>query len=327
MPRKERQRLQYIDTAKGICMLMLIFGHVGILPDYYVLYYFSLPVFFVLSGFFLKTGVGGWSFLKNRVNKLLVPFLFFYLVSYILFYIGMSLAPDIMSTEARGLMDMFTQRQWFNGPIWYLLCLFWSSLWLYLICRITTRVDLQALVVLCIGSIGATMGREYLFLPLMIDVSLSALPLLFIGYVVKRLPLMYPNKYDRYNLLVGIALLGLVLVVTWLKPYNCIGFHTNTVIGIYYWTLIIAILASFPVMYICKSTRQVPLLVYFGAYSLVPFSFHLLIYRLFLVAFIYVAVSDPLLMTALVTVIVSALMIPVMVKYMPWSIGLKQIIK
>lgn len=45
MPRKERQRLQYIDTAKGICMLMLIFGHVGILPNHYVLYYFSLPVF------------------------------------------------------------------------------------------------------------------------------------------------------------------------------------------------------------------------------------------------------------------------------------------
>lgn len=39
------KRLEYIDTAKGICMTMLIFGHVGIMPDHHVLYFFSFPIF------------------------------------------------------------------------------------------------------------------------------------------------------------------------------------------------------------------------------------------------------------------------------------------
>lgn len=90
-----------------------------------LLFYF--PVFLVISGFFFPKNLNIIQFIKNRGLKILVPFLFFYLVSYLLFYLGMTAFPEYMHTDAKGISDIFVQRQWFNGPIWYLLCLFWGK--------------------------------------------------------------------------------------------------------------------------------------------------------------------------------------------------------
>ena len=323
----ERPRLKYMDLAKGICMILLIFSHIGFMWDHYVIYYFYFPVFLVLSGFFLSFDVDIRKFIVNRFNKLVIPFLFFYLLSYLLFYLGIALFPDVMLTEARGVLDMFTQRQWFNGPLWYLLCLFWTSIWLFMICRLIQSVDLQILVVLFIGSIGATLGQKYIFIPLMIDVSFAALPFLYLGYLVKNFPLLYPSKYDKYDLPIGISLFCLVMLLSWIKPYNWIGFHTNTVVGNYYWALLVATPAVFSVLFLCKSIKTISFITFFGAYSIVPFSIHHLIYRPVMVMFDSFSIPYPLFFTAIITVVLSALMIPVMIKYIPWAIGIKKVIR
>lgn len=80
------QRIDYIDLAKGFCIIFVVMNHVS---DYYKLDLwindfitaFRMPLYYFLSGVFFKTYNGFSNFLKKKTNKLLIPFVFFYLVT------------------------------------------------------------------------------------------------------------------------------------------------------------------------------------------------------------------------------------------------------
>ncbi len=60
-------RIKYIDTAKGICIFLVVLGHCSI-SNLGLLGVLLMPLFFTLSGFFFKDS-GGWLF--NRVFSLM----------------------------------------------------------------------------------------------------------------------------------------------------------------------------------------------------------------------------------------------------------------
>lgn len=317
-----KSRLEYLDLTKGICMLMLIFSHIGVLPDHYILYYFYFPVFLVISGFFFPKNLNIIQFIKNRGLKILVPFLFFYLVSYLLFYLGMIAFPEYMHTDAKGISDIFVQRQWFNGPIWYLLCLFWVNIWLYIV-DLIDRTWIQILAVLSLGYLGAFFGKNYIFMPMMIDSSLSSLPFFYLGYMLKSSIILYVNKYDKYSIVIGSFCLIVTMILAWIFPYNWVGFHTNTIVGNYFLSIVISAFAVFAVLFLCKSIKTLPFIAFFGMYSIIPFSVHHLIYRPLIVFFDHINICNSLFIVAIVTIIISSLMIPLFKKYLPWVIGIK----
>ena len=76
----------------------------------------------MLSGLFFKTYGGFKNFIVKKTNKILLPFIFFYLLGYVAFYAIKAVRPEmIQMTVAQGITDVFTGRQYFNGPIWFLL--------------------------------------------------------------------------------------------------------------------------------------------------------------------------------------------------------------
>lgn len=50
-----KKRICYIDIAKGFAMLCIIAGHFGITSANRFVYTFHVPLFFLLSGYFLST--------------------------------------------------------------------------------------------------------------------------------------------------------------------------------------------------------------------------------------------------------------------------------
>jgi fucose 4-O-acetylase-like acetyltransferase len=49
------KRIEWVDTAKGIGILLVILGHTILLPFISVpIYAFHMPLFFLLSGLFIK---------------------------------------------------------------------------------------------------------------------------------------------------------------------------------------------------------------------------------------------------------------------------------
>lgn len=74
------KRIEYIDIARGIGILLVVMGHndFGYISPfgYKVIYSFHMPLFFFLSGYFLNTTLGFWSFFKKRFNSIMKPYFF-----------------------------------------------------------------------------------------------------------------------------------------------------------------------------------------------------------------------------------------------------------
>ena len=85
------KRIEYIDIARGIGILLVVMGHndFGAISPfaYKVIYSFHMPLFFFLSGYFLNTSIGFWNFFKKRFNSLLKPFFF---TIFLIYFFGIS---------------------------------------------------------------------------------------------------------------------------------------------------------------------------------------------------------------------------------------------
>lgn len=73
----EAKRIEYIDTAKGIAMLCIVAGHLGVDSVNRIVFSFHVPIFFIISGYFLHDKDG---FIRKRAIQLLKPYLFTSLV-------------------------------------------------------------------------------------------------------------------------------------------------------------------------------------------------------------------------------------------------------
>jgi fucose 4-O-acetylase-like acetyltransferase len=81
-----KYRLDWLDAAKGLGILLVTLGHTDIpsqLKTY--IYTFHMPLFFFLSGylFTLKKFPNLKVFLSKRTKSLVLPYLCFSLVAYI----------------------------------------------------------------------------------------------------------------------------------------------------------------------------------------------------------------------------------------------------
>ena len=77
-----KPRIEWIDTAKGICILLVAYSHVylGDHPTFlHFQDYFRMPLYFLLSGLFFKTYNSFPNFILKKTNKLLIPFVFAYI--------------------------------------------------------------------------------------------------------------------------------------------------------------------------------------------------------------------------------------------------------
>lgn len=70
---QKKKRLDWPDVAKGICILAVIAGHMGIPFVNQLVFLWHLPVFFLIAGLFLKI-VPDKTALKNKVRRLLFPY-------------------------------------------------------------------------------------------------------------------------------------------------------------------------------------------------------------------------------------------------------------
>lgn len=96
----------YIDIAKAICIILVVIGHYKPVssPTYWttlvdIIYTFHMPLFMFASGFIYKqftpiiyTGKQYVSFIKNKIFRLIVPYL-----SVSLIIITIKKLPAIMS--------------------------------------------------------------------------------------------------------------------------------------------------------------------------------------------------------------------------------------
>ena len=321
-------RIDFIDLAKGVCIVLIVLGHTGIAVDYTGLTLMRTPLYFALSGLFFKDYGGFMQFLVRKTNKILVPFLFFYICSYAIFYLCNLLFPGLIVSDARGILDVFTQVQYFNGPIWFLLALFWCNIAFCLISLNVRNEVIRAFLVLALFAVGYTVEKMGVFVPCMLDAAMVGMPFFYFGYLLKKSPLLYPSGFDKYNLPVALLLFA-VAYFTDVTFEPVVHFHDKVISGNLLAMALLACSSVIGLLLLCKVVRWLPVVSYIGRYSIITLCLHHLVYRpLMLVVkkFPYLQGYENF-TVALLTIAVCVAAIPFCRRFLPYVTAQKDIFK
>ncbi len=322
------RRIEFIDLAKGVCIILIILGHTGFSVDFPGLTAMRTPLYFTLSGLFFKDYGGFLQLLVRKVNKILVPFLFFYTASYIIFYLCNWAFPGLIVSDAEGWMDVFTQNQYFNGPIWFLLALFWCNI---AFCAISLNIKKELyrfLAVIVLFFIGYAVERASVFLPCMLDASMIGMPFFYFGYLLKKSPLLYSEVKNRYNLLLSAALF-LVAYITDVAFAPIIYFHDKKIEGNLLAMAVLACSSVVALLLLCKCLKRLPVVSYIGRYSIIPLCLHHLVYRplqLLLREIPFLEEYENC-AVALLTIVICMAFIPLCVRFLPYVTAQRDIIR
>ena len=287
------KRIEYLDIAKGVGILLVVLGH----NDFEVIsvflqrliYSFHMPLFFFLSGYFLNTTIPFFDFVKKRFNSLLKPFLFTVLLIYFtsVSFEKMSFATAITRT-VKSLYGSGAYLDWVQ--LWFLPHLFAVSLYAFLFITLVSRLRnrwltwgiLLATLAIAILFLNrfypfpvSMFGKDYELwgLPFSLDLVLATGFFFILGNEVRQVT--SEKTFDNWLLLLGTG--GLVLLLNILFPYE-IDFN-------------IRLYESFPVntaeailgiLFVLALARQIELrtgwlasfLKYLGNISLIILLFH-----------------------------------------------------
>ncbi len=255
-------RIEFIDLAKGICILLVVVSHCHINIPF--LQYIRMPLYFILSGLFFKQYDGFINFTIRKTNKILIPFLFFYIVSFLLYTIISHFAPDIRinsAVEKFYFLDPLYSRLCINSPLWFLLSLFLVNLMYYVIFIFTKNKLAHAVFVTILAICAYLCKSAEIFLPLYLEKSLYYIPFFFAGYYLKNTDILIENPLtEKRNLIIGIVTLGIFFVLALLPLKE--ELHTIR----FYFTALSGVIA---LLLILKKIKKLPFISFFGRYSII----------------------------------------------------------
>jgi len=297
-----KQRIGYIDIAKGLCILLVMMVHIGIPEPLPNLYNVKVPLFFVLSGFFFREPDSMKGLLIKKLRTILIPFLFFYVVSYIIYYVMLLMSPSLGTlTKANGILDVFLQKEYFNGPLWFLPCLFWVYIINTMVFRYFQNNYLHALIIMMLGCLGYLLSQVHVNLPLTMDTALTAIPFFYVGYLLNKIEFfsVFKSKYVA-SILCVVAYL-LVLICPDFKVSMSINRYDGNIAELY----IACTLLTISIVELSKAVGGVRQLTYIGENTLLILCTHHLIYRpikIIVVRFVNVSVEPYV--TFVITIVV-----------------------
>lgn len=224
------QRIEWIDAAKGWGILLIFVGHIysTVTPStaYLFIYAFHVPLFFFISGLTLKPGNEPFfNNVKKKARQLLVPYAFYAALGYIFYATGYFLADRLGIHVAQfdyGLLPPLVGILYgsigdgniINGPVWFVMALFWTVLIGYAINSYVRSKALQAALIVGLTALGLAMADQ-VKPPFSLVPGLIALIFFQAGYLFQQL--------ERFKSLANAPLLALFaasLAITCFSPLN-----------------------------------------------------------------------------------------------------------
>lgn len=274
-----KERIEFIDTAKGICIILVVFFHVKEVLDcdYYLDDLFSsfrLPLYFFLSGLFFKDYGSFKSFLRKKTNNLLIPFLFFYITCSVLLPNLLHICFDRQFNTVLGWPSLWAfiyPCAFPNIPIWFLWCLFLMNIlfWTiqYIVYRYSPHNEAILIAVSCL--IIGIMGYHFMDADMTnygnILTALLNIPFFCIGYLFKkfefisRLQRLSGREVLFYSILLSSILFYLTIVLSY---KSSLTYYISGITG----TLVILLLSYY--------SGRIPYVSYLGRFSIIVLVTH-----------------------------------------------------
>lgn len=325
------KRIEFVDLTKGICIILVVMSHVGgpfvAMDSHHIISAFRMPLYFFISGIFFKSYEGLWGFFVRKLNKLIIPFIFFYIGAFLFKYVVFKVAPNVFQLPVQwsDLLVVFHKHDLigFNPPIWFLLALFNCNILFYIVHKLRDKhLKLMFLVVLLIGVAGFVLGKLRIELPLYIDTAMTALPFYMVGFWIRRYNFfLYPHRFDKLIPVFIVLALGAMFLM---NTYP-VGMRTNHYEGNIFTFYVAAFAGILVIMLIGKRFKKAPIISYMGRYSVITLGVHAIllhICRSVLGKFIH---NDLIFHFALLAVVltISLIATPIFLKIIPQFVAQK----
>ena len=192
--RSNAKRNEMIDFIRGGAILLVMIQHCGA-PFAEIILSFHMPFFFLLSGFLynyraFEKRSDFASYFRNQFRRLIIPYLWFELVNLLVSCIIEWLTQRNVISIGVALKSIILCLNMADYPnvvlrLWFLPCMFITSLLAYAMIHILQKKYIQYLVVI-LGLLGLSWMIAKLNIgrfPFTIDISIMGLAFVLIGYV------------------------------------------------------------------------------------------------------------------------------------------------
>ena len=185
-----QQRVDWVDTLKFIGILTVILGHINF-PLNGFIYTWHMPLFFMISGFFIKFDTSLKVFVVKNFKRLMIPYFIFSIIGLFAEILKRHLlhrdALDY-THEIKGIfidMDFAGLCNTYAFVLWFLPALFFARIFLYFIKNKIPNLLLQLLAIVSLFIVSF-----YVDLPFGIDNALNALIFVYAGNIIfdKKMP-------------------------------------------------------------------------------------------------------------------------------------------
>ncbi|QJB57395.1 acyltransferase [Pseudodesulfovibrio sp. zrk46] len=322
-----QKRIEWIDIARGIAFLMIIYSHIDFTNDFLMIYFspIFLTTFFFISGYLFSTKRSFVETLEQRFRTLMIPWLIYGLFNILLSQI---VSLNNHAPLAAELIDMFKSIRGENDNLWFLACLFVASIPFYIFIKYIPNIFLLPL------SFIFFIVNKFLFvgqIPWYINLIFPTMFFMTLGYIFKQHEshFKFINSVTFLSISIPIYILGTFLYyyftnekISFVPTHYIIGGLAITLLG-----LLICISIS-KQLTILKS-----FLVFIGSNSLLYFCLHGKVYsvlqKLYYVTsshFVYYTSSNisRCIVGIIITILTALILIvPVKIinKFFPFSIG------
>ena len=334
-----KPRLKWVDTAKGICIILVILYHttehiMDLSPAIRdMLRATRMPLYYTIAGLFVSIK-SPQLFLNKKINRLIIPFCFFILLGNMVGYVK-SLIENTDFTYFSPLYYVITgdaAGKFINSPVWFLFSLFDVYLIFMFIEKLSTyfskyKILAKLTLSLLAGFCGIRCNRMGIDLPFFLDSSLTATPFLIFGHIIMSRTDFFKKDYNRVIYLsLSLVLIGIALfTASGDIDYRINNFKTS-LFHIYF----PAFMGVVGILMFTKVIGTIPIITKIGRYSIVYLGTHYLFFkdlRLFFETHIsqqQVILID--LLTFSCSVIISMVLCWIFLKTVPCLIAQKDII-
>lgn len=317
----KKERLTYLDVAKGIGILLVVIGHVyafnrQIVDRFFViwLYSFHMPLFFIISGMLIayKDEKDIWKFVKKRIKGILIPYVFFSIFSIIVFAIVNDFSREVFVQNVKATICGVG-----IDTLWFLPALFFGEVIFFALRNLLKNKYVICIISAIIYTLGNFMMKDYGLICLFLGRICIAVGFIMIGNYTMNL--IRKRNMPWYGLIV-IAILSVIL-----SKINGLVDLNNLVFNNHILYLINSLIGTYLILEISKLI-DIDEITYWGRNTLIVMATHLnIIYILFnkilgIHSFGYVTGM----IVFVLLLAVERIIIYVVNRYMPFLMGRKQ---
>lgn len=283
-----KERINWIDVARGIGILLVIYGHgLAATPLRYVIYSFHMPLFFFLSGliFHKRKNERYIVILKKDLKRILIPYFIFAFMSFFLWLSNFPIeriTQDLISKQLIGIFYGSGNNQYLsiNIVLWFLPCLFIVKQSFWFIAKLPNKFILIALIILSIAGYLNSIFYPSIKLPFGFETALTGIVFFGFGYLWNFIPEKIIKTFNKYAL-ITFFILSISTIIFALINFNLYGHQIDLRINklnnffLFYLASISGIIT---VISISSRINKNRILEYLGKNSLILFVWHLVVF-------------------------------------------------